>query len=79
MLKSANKARYLENGGVRCPFCDSDDLEGGFIEVDEGGACQEVRCLACERRWRDSYKLVDVEEIEEEKPHEEKNSVAAPN
>jgi hypothetical protein len=49
--------RYLECRGLRCPFCGDEDLEGGPVEIDGGGASQEMSCLACDRQWYDVYTL----------------------
>lgn len=42
----------------RCPCCDSSDIEGGAVEIDDGGAFQEVDCAACGFAWVDNYKLI---------------------
>jgi transposase-like protein len=49
---------YVKLRGVRCPFCKSDQIEGEHIEVDAGGAFQDVSCLGCDRTWTDYYILV---------------------
>ena len=46
--------------GVRCLFCGSPDLAGGFVDIDSSGASQRVSCSACRRYWFDVYELVDV-------------------
>ncbi|MFQ5491992.1 MAG: hypothetical protein ACE5GE_14845 [Phycisphaerae bacterium] len=60
-LTDEAKQRYLKGGGVRCPFCDGDQIEGGPVEIDEGQAIQPVGCLNCDRRWNDVYTLHDIE------------------
>jgi len=52
--------RYVEQGGVSCPYCGSDQLEGGSVEIDGAFANQEVRCLVCRQDWTDEYKLVGI-------------------
>jgi hypothetical protein len=52
---------YLDNRGMHCPFCDSDDIEAGPAEADEL-LTQQVRCNACTKQWRDYYELVGYEE-----------------
>ena len=37
---------YVMHGGTRCPFCDSENIEGGPVEVDAGTATQEGRVVA---------------------------------
>lgn len=52
--------RYLERGGGECPYCGHKEIEGDFVEMDDGFAKQEVSCALCEGRWTDVYKLFDV-------------------
>ena len=52
--------RYLKGGGVSCPFCGSEGVEGGFIEIDCGRACQRIGCNQCKQAWRDGYTLDSV-------------------
>ncbi|MHC4093936.1 MAG: hypothetical protein ACYSVY_27300 [Planctomycetota bacterium] len=61
-LSDQAKRRYLDGGGVHCPFCESDDIEGGFVEIDAGYTHQSIHCLKCGKEWNDVYKLHDVEE-----------------
>ncbi len=56
---------YLNNHGLRCPFCGSDQLEADAItvgEIEPDDARQKVRCLdpGCKAKWIDEYKLCDV-------------------
>jgi len=55
---------YIKNGFSKCPYCQSDHIEGGGVSVDGDYAWQEVRCVDCNKAWEDIYKLVDVEEKE---------------
>lgn len=54
---SLSDAEYVEKGGCTCPFCGSDDIEGGSTNVDAGYATQEVSCNECDRSWEDQYNL----------------------
>ena len=58
-LTEEQRRKYLENPN-RCPYCGKDDIEGGSIEIDAGGASQEVSCLVCDEEWTDQYTLSDV-------------------
>lgn len=49
--------KYLKAKGVRCPYCGSEDLNAGGVEVDAGEALQDVRCLSCDESWTDVYEL----------------------
>jgi hypothetical protein len=59
---------YIEHGGVSCPFCKSEDIEGGSVETDQGGAFQPVACNACGAEWNDVYELTTVAEIHPPEP-----------
>jgi transposase-like protein len=61
-LTREQKRAYLKADGVRCPYCRSDEIEGGHVDIDAGGASQRISCHACGRSWYDGYKLVSVEE-----------------
>jgi hypothetical protein len=66
MLSPKKKDRHIKQGSIKCPYCGSEDITGEEVEIEENMATQEVFCSDCERGWRDIYKLVDVEEIEED-------------
>jgi transposase-like protein len=59
-------SEYAEIGGVSCPFCGSHDIEGGFVEIVDGGAYQELSCHACGKGWNDEYELVGFIETGDE-------------
>lgn len=60
-LIQEQKEAYLKNPG-KCPFCQSRDIDGGFVEIDGKSAWQKVSCNNCEKEWNDIYTLSDVEE-----------------
>ena len=51
---------YIKGKGLMCPFCRAEQVEGGFISVENGKAFQEIRCTECDGTWQDVYHLVDV-------------------
>lgn len=55
--KPMSQDEYVQNKGVKCPFCGDYDVQGGPVEVDAGSATQEMDCLTCEKTWKDVYKL----------------------
>ena len=59
--KPMTNEEYVEAGGCKCPKCGSSDISGDSIEVDSGGAYQEVGCSECGHSWRDVYTLVGYE------------------
>ena len=55
---SAEQANtYVQEGGVHCPVCGSEEIEGEFVTTGGGEASQEMRCLTCDARWTDIYTL----------------------
>lgn len=54
---------YLNNGGSRCPVCESYDIEAGRIEADGNIAWGNVTCGVCGFKWQDQYKLINIESI----------------
>ena len=50
---------YLEEGGTKCPVCQSTEVETiDSIEADGSIAWQHVKCSSCGAIWQDNYKLV---------------------
>ena len=49
--------KHVKGGGVVCPYCGGQDIEGGPVETGNEEATQEMKCLACRENWMDSYKL----------------------
>lgn len=57
-MKAKSDAWYVKRQGVICPYCESDLLEGGAVEIEGGLAFQEIFCLSCGKTWTDKYKLI---------------------
>ena len=57
--------KYVVNGGVSCPFCGSEDLNTNPPEFDTGTMWQQAYCCQCDKKWTDTYRLVEAEETEE--------------
>lgn len=53
----ASSEEYVKEGGNKCPFCGSTDIEGDQVTIDAGKAYQPVGCNDCEGEWTDVYKL----------------------
>ena len=49
--------QHVENEGSLCPFCLSDEIEGGSVTIDGRYATQEVACSACGGVWHSYYIL----------------------
>ena len=56
---------YVDISGSRCPFCNSENIEGGNMDYYGSGVSQEVLCLDCGKRWMDDYSLTGFTEIED--------------
>ncbi len=54
------QTQYIADGGVCCPFCQSHDITGGDITIDNGIASQDVSCSDCNEEWTDLYSLSGV-------------------
>lgn len=59
---------YIKRGGVCCPSCGSDGIQGQAVEIDAGGATQKIDCLACASSWIDNYQLIGYVCLEEDDP-----------
>ena len=55
-----NKKTHIKEKGLICPFCESSSIQGGFIEIEEGKAIQQMGCADCEAKWQDIYELIDM-------------------
>jgi formate dehydrogenase maturation protein FdhE len=47
----------------RCPVCDSQNIEGSSVEINECGANQYCTCNDCDSEWNDKYILDDYKII----------------
>jgi len=68
-LLEITKKEYIEHPNS-CPFCGSFKLDAGPFEIDEydddNKVTTKTTCTDCGETWRDVYKLVDIEEVDEE-------------
>ena len=55
-----DKATYIKNKGLTCPFCGAGPVEGGFIQFETGFAFQRMSCTECGGSWQDVYQLINV-------------------
>uniref|UniRef100_A0A6M3L594 Uncharacterized protein n=1 Tax=viral metagenome TaxID=1070528 RepID=A0A6M3L594_9ZZZZ len=54
------EARYLELSGLHCPKCGATNISGGSVDIQGGGAIQQVTCEACDASWHDCYTLTGM-------------------
>lgn len=59
-LTQEQVAAYVKASGAACPYCGSQQIEGGNVQVDCGGAQQEITCNHCRAQWTDAYTLDGV-------------------
>lgn len=58
------KIREYISSPVHCPNCQSQNIEGGSVEIDEGTATQDIRCLDCDSSWTDHYTISHISNLE---------------
>jgi predicted Zn-ribbon and HTH transcriptional regulator len=52
---------YLDNPSI-CPFCGSDELEGGTTEIDsDTSVAMPVGCNACDSDWVEVFTMSSIE------------------
>jgi transposase-like protein len=52
-----NDAEYVKHRGSKCPFCQTENIEGGDIDFDSAMMSQKMSCHYCEQEWVDLYSL----------------------
>ncbi len=57
--KGYSQEDYLK-ASSNCLLCGSDEIEGGFVEIDGNSATQKVSCFNCGGSWVDVYELKGV-------------------
>jgi len=45
-----------------CPFCDSNNLDGGEWDAEGTMSWQRIECIDCGKKWDDIYTLQGYEE-----------------
>jgi len=60
-MTEEQKKKYLESGGVRCPYCNSEYLTTYKMQTDISIAWQGVSCESCGEEWTDQYTLTGVD------------------
>ena len=56
--------QYIAHGGTHCPYCGSEEIVGGSIEIDAETAMQSITCMVCGKEWDDIYTLSTYEPFE---------------
>ena len=63
-MTTISRSKYLSNTNV-CPNCGSDDLDGGSFNADCDVAWQRITCGNCNIDWEDTYRLVDIDTVQD--------------
>lgn len=63
-IEDERQSRYIMLGGVLCPICDSEMIEGGPADFNAGTCRQEIVCINCDATWTDTYTLTGYECME---------------
>lgn len=59
-----NVEKYLKSGGVRCPLCNSTNINSNSrIEANNGCAWQNIKCDNCKGEWINIYTLTGYKDI----------------
>jgi DNA-directed RNA polymerase subunit RPC12/RpoP len=66
MLTKDQKTKYLKQRGVRCPHCDSYELQTRMGDRQDDYIIVQVTCGDCGREWKDEYKLTGVFDVDDE-------------
>jgi len=62
---------YVRGKYNKCPFCDSQDIEGHSWDYNGDWVSQEVTCIECGGCWEDIYSLCHMRVISyPEKPED---------
>lgn len=70
---SLSSEAYQRKQGACCPACESEQIQGHFIEVNAGMAHQEIDCLDCGASWSDDYALTGYSTLVVPEPNEEED------
>jgi hypothetical protein len=64
-LSDEDKQEYVKQGGVKCPYCESRDIENYDRNSDIGWVADSVQCNNCSKSWEEIYNLADIKEDED--------------
>jgi transcription elongation factor Elf1 len=61
MFNPNTTAKYLANPD-ECPHCNSEHLSADTMENDTNTCWRQIRCVNCDKEWREVYQLASIEE-----------------
>jgi transposase-like protein len=61
-VKKNAKQQYLNEGGIKCPYCKSENLKSYAVLTTTEPLLMhhKVTCLSCNKTWLDVYTLTDI-------------------
>jgi transposase-like protein len=62
--KPMTSTEYVADGGGRCPFCRSREIEGSQHDYEGDKVYQNITCRSCNREWTDIYALTGYDVLE---------------
>ena len=67
-IKQLTNTKFCEKLGLLCPYCRSDalDILSKEVTTEEGTLFLPIKCIACKKRWNESYKLIGYEDCNED-------------
>ncbi len=63
-LREKTIKKYIDAGGVYCPYCENENVNWSSVEIEGAGAYQQGHCPECGARWANSYALVSIVELD---------------
>jgi len=58
------KSQYIASGGLRCPYCGSDQLKAKDTDAADAAVVRQIHCAGCGQRWANVYQLTGLREGE---------------
>lgn len=62
-MTTMTQEEYAAEHGTKCPCCKSENISGGFIDVEGNTAFQRITCL-CGASWYDEYVFKEYSNLE---------------
>lgn len=53
--------KYKENPNA-CPFCGSENIDGGHFEASDDMVYRDVQCQTCNMTWTEHFALTHIDE-----------------
>ena len=60
-LTKEQQAEYIKSPNT-CPYCGSEEVDGGYFEQDDTFGWRDAACNICKRKWQDLFTLTGIVE-----------------